>query len=79
MLVRSSSGFLSWSIAIVYFLCSEVKQYPAAADSTLPTKKRKFEEFQESPKKVLIEEIVDEGEYGTCDVTCRSVCHWLGC
>jgi hypothetical protein len=56
-----------------------VKQYPAAADSTLPTKKRKFEEFQESPKKVLIEEIVDEGEYGTCDVTCRSVCHWLGC
>jgi hypothetical protein len=40
-----------------------VKQYPAAADSTLPTKKRKFEQMQESPKKVLIEEIVDESKY----------------
>ncbi|PNF26407.1 Nucleolar protein 58 [Cryptotermes secundus] len=45
-----------------YYSKSEVKQYPTAADSTLPTKKRKFEQMQESPKKVLIEEIVDESE-----------------
>lgn len=45
-----------------YYSKSQVKQYPAAADSTLPTKKRKFEQMQDSPKKVLIEEIVDESE-----------------
>ena len=41
---------------------SEVRQYPVAADSTLPTKKRKLDELQESPKKVLIEEIVEESK-----------------
>ncbi|KAJ9574993.1 hypothetical protein L9F63_007821 [Diploptera punctata] len=35
---------------------SEVKHYPVAADSTLPTK-RKFSEVDQSPKKPLIEEI----------------------
>jgi hypothetical protein len=40
-------------------LCSEVRQYPVAADSTLPTKKRKFDEMKESPEKTLIEEITD--------------------
>lgn len=40
-----------------------MKQYPTAADSTLPTKKRKFEQMQASPKKVLIEEIVDESKF----------------
>jgi hypothetical protein len=58
-----SSGFLSGRVFVVYFLCSEVRQYPTAADSTLPTKKRKFEQMQESPKKVLIEEIVDESKF----------------
>jgi hypothetical protein len=43
-------------------LCSEVRQYSVAADSTLPTKKRKHDELQESPKKVLIEEIVEESK-----------------
>jgi hypothetical protein len=43
-------------------LFSEVRQYPVAADSTLPTKKRKFDEMKESPGKVLIEEIADEGK-----------------
>ncbi|PSN36152.1 Nucleolar protein 58 [Blattella germanica] len=42
-----------------YHSKSEVKQYPAAADSTLPTQKRKFEEVEQSPRKVLIEEIGD--------------------
>lgn len=45
-----------------YHSKSEVRQYPVAADSTLPTKKRKLDELQESPKKVLIEEIVEESE-----------------
>jgi hypothetical protein len=54
----------SGSLSVIYicFLCSEVRQYPVAADSTLPTKKRKFDEMEESPKKVLIEEIVDESK-----------------
>jgi len=45
-----------------YHSKSEVRQYPVAADSTLRTKKRKLDELQESPKKVLIEEIVEESE-----------------
>lgn len=45
-----------------YHSKSEIRQYPVAADSTLPTKKRKLDELQESPKKVLIEEIVEESE-----------------
>ncbi|GFG31301.1 hypothetical protein Cfor_12864, partial [Coptotermes formosanus] len=45
-----------------YHSKSEVRQYPVAADSTLPTKKRKLDELQESPKKVLIEEVVEESE-----------------
>ena len=45
-----------------YHSKSEVKQYPAAADSTLPTK-RKFSEVDQSPKKPLIEEVEnDESE-----------------
>lgn len=45
-----------------YHSKSEIKQYPVAADSTLPTK-RKFSEVDQSPKKPLIEEIEnDESE-----------------
>ncbi|XP_049784253.1 nucleolar protein 58 [Schistocerca cancellata] len=41
-----------------YHSKSEVRQYPAAADSTLPTGiKRKREDAADTPKKVLIEEI----------------------
>jgi len=43
-------------------LCSEVRQYPVAADSTLPTKRRRLDEIQKSPKKALIQEIVVESK-----------------
>jgi hypothetical protein len=39
-----------------------VRQYPVAADSTLPTKKRKYDEIKESPERVLIEEITDQSK-----------------
>ncbi|KDR23571.1 nucleolar protein 58 [Zootermopsis nevadensis] len=45
-----------------YHSKSEVRQYPVAADSTLPTRKRKFDEMKESPRKALIEEITDEND-----------------
>jgi hypothetical protein len=54
---------MSSSVAFFDVLCSEVRQYPAAADSTLPTKKRKLDELEESPKKALIEEIGEESKY----------------
>ena len=44
-----------------YHSKSEVRQYPVAADSTLPTK-RKFSEVDQSPKKPLIEEIGNDDE-----------------
>ncbi|KAJ4443875.1 Nucleolar protein 58 [Periplaneta americana] len=45
-----------------YHSKSEVWQYPAAADSTLPSGKRKFDEVEQSPRKVLIEEISNDNE-----------------
>ena len=50
------------SVYFINVLCSEVRQYLVAADSALPTKKRKLDELPESPKKVLIEEIVEESK-----------------
>jgi hypothetical protein len=50
------------SVYFINVLCSAVRQYPVAADSTLPTKKRKLDEVQESPKRVLIEEIDEESK-----------------